>query len=225
MIIKQIIADRQVTLYPSDDSDAPVIYINDYNESGEELLQLCNDQGVLKFHLVTVSDLDWNNDLSPWPCGPVVMKDQEFGGRAEDYMKIFGSEIMPYAEGELGIVPSRRILAGYSMAGLFALYAGFISDRFDDLICVSGSVWFPGFRDFFIDNEFRKEPRKIYFSLGDKESKTRNPVLQTTDAVMRELSDDCTGRGIKSVFELNPGNHFKDYALRMAKGIEWIMGS
>ena len=111
------------------------------------------------------------------------------------------------------------------MAGLFALYACFISDRFDDLICVSGSVWFPGFRDFFIDNEFRKKPGKIYFSLGDKESKTRNPVLQTTDAVMRELSDDCTGRGIKSLFELNPGNHFKDYAFRMAKGIEWIMRS
>ncbi|MCR5208997.1 MAG: alpha/beta hydrolase [Lachnospiraceae bacterium] len=217
------IQGRQVTVYPSDDKGAPVVYSNEYEECGEALLKACRELGVPGFHLVTVSGLDWNRDLSPWHCGPVVMRDEEFDGGAGGYLKLLEDEIMPCAEGILDITPAGRILEGYSMAGLFAVYASLNSDRFDDISCVSGSVWFPGFRDYFENSAFGKKPQKIYFSLGEKETKTRNPVLQTTAAVMQELSGICTGRGVRSVFELNPGNHFKDNVLRMARGIKWIM--
>ena len=37
-----------------------------------------------------------------------------------------------------------------------------------------------------------------------------------TEAVIRS-------EGVETLFELNPGNHFKDAALRTAKGIKWVL--
>jgi hypothetical protein len=37
------------------------------------------------------------------------------------------------------------------------------------------------------------------------------------------LNKMCNELGIRSTFELNPGNHFKDAPLRMAKGIAWMI--
>lgn len=39
----------------------------------------------------------------------------------------------------------------------------------------------------------------------------------------RKLCDAYAARGIETTFELNPGNHFQDAKLRLAKGIAWIL--
>lgn len=33
----------------------------------------------------------------------------------------------------------------------------------------------------------------------------------------------CVNLGIETTFEMNPGNHFKDADLRLAKGIAWML--
>ena len=60
-------------------------------------------------------------------------------------------------------------------------------------------------------------------NLGDKEEKTRNPVLAAVGkqshaayVLLREQNTDC-------IFEWNEGNHFKDAALRTAKAFLWVM--
>ena len=70
-------------------------------------------------------------------------------------------------------------IAGYSLAGLFALYAIYRTDVFSRVGCMSGPLWFPGFKEYIFSHEPKKPPDCIYFSLGDKEAKTRNPVLKT----------------------------------------------
>ena len=45
-------------------------------------------------------------------------------------------------------------------------------------VSVSGSLWFPGFREYVLFPPVH-QPDCVYFSLGDKERKTRNSVLQT----------------------------------------------
>ena len=40
----------------------------------------------------------------------------------------------------------------------------------------------------------------------------------------RDVVDLFEARGVPTVFEQNPGNHFKEPALRMAKGIAWALG-
>ena len=66
-------------------------------------------------------------------------------------------------------------------------------------------------------------PDKIYFSLGDKEANTRNPVLKTVQDKTIELSEYFKILGSEVIFELNPGNHFTDTILRSAKGIKAIL--
>ena len=97
------------------------------------------------------------------------------------------------------------------------------TDVFSRAASMSGSLWFPGFTEYIRENDMKRTPDRIYLSLGDKEARTRHPLMSrvqenTEDAVKyyRELGLDVT-------WELNPGNHFRDPALRSAKGIMAIL--
>ena len=41
---------------------------------------------------------------------------------------------------------------------------------------------------------------------------------------MEELYSVYQQKGIQSIFELNPGNHYKNAEFRLAKGISWTLG-
>ena len=49
---------------------------------------------------------------------------------------------------------------------------------------MSGSLWFHDFMEYCKRNDCRKLPDKIYFSLGDKEANTRNPILKTVEDML-----------------------------------------
>ena len=61
--------------------------------------------------------------------------------------------------------------------------------------------------------------KTIYFSLGDREARTRNALLSTVEDKTGKVYDKYKNKGIETTFEMNPGNHFKDADLRLAKGI------
>ena len=61
-----------------------------------------------------------------------------------------------------------------------------------------------------------------YFSLGGKEARTPNRLLRTVEDDTRQIQRIFADRGSISAFEMNPGNHFKDPALRVAKGVRWL---
>ena len=63
----------------------------------------------------------------------------------------------------------------------------------------------------------------MYFSLGDKESSTRNEILKTVQGNTESLSEYYKNLNINVVYELNEGNHFKDADIRSAKGIKYII--
>jgi len=56
-----------------------------------------------------------------------------------------------------------------------------------------------------------------------KESRTKNPVMRLVEENTRKLCDAYAAHGIATTFEMNPGNRFQDAALRLAKGIAWIL--
>ena len=60
-------------------------------------------------------------------------------------------------------------------------------------------------------------------SLGDREARTRNQVMATVEQNTGALFDYYKSLGVEAVFEMNPGNHFRDAAQRMAKGIVWLV--
>ena len=214
---------KRVLVYPCERVDAPVVYSNDYSEAGAQVIEKAAELGLPKFHLVTISHISWDQELSPWAHEPIVARNDHFTGKAGEYMELMEHEILPWAEGVLGWTPGKRILAGYSMAGLFSAYAPFISDRFDAVVSASGSVWYPDFENYFCKTEFRRKPEAVYFSLGDRETKVSNPALRVTEDVMKKLSENCRNRGVASLYEQNPGNHYTDCVNRVVKGIDWVL--
>ena len=132
-------------------------------------------------------------------------------------------EIIPAAEKELGGVPRWRCIAGYSLAGLFALYAIYQTDLFSRVGSMSGSLWFPGMKEYIFTHEPKSWPDRIYFSLGDKESKTKNPILRTVQGNTEEICAYYLRRGIDTVFHLNHGNHFVQSVERTAAGLCWLL--
>ena len=112
-------------------------------------------------------------------------------------------------------------IGGYSLAGLFALWAGYQTDRFDGIAAASPSVWFPYFTVYMQDNRIHAD--KIYLSLGDREEKTRNPVMSQVGNAIRKAHDLLTDSGADCVLEWNKGSHFKDPDLRTARAFAWLM--
>ncbi len=155
---------------------------------------------------------DWNKDLSPWEA-PAVFGIENFGNGASDTL----SEILSLCTDK----DKKYYIGGYSLAGLFALWASVQTDRFEGVAAASPSVWFPEFLDYI--RERKPQCSKIYLSLGDKEEKTRNPVMATVGDKIRELDSFLAQEGFDCVLEWNEGNHFKDFDIRTAKAFASVM--
>ena len=168
------------------------------------------------FCLIAIKVQNWNLDLSPWKAPAVFGKEGfGFGGGADKTLE----EVLKYCSDR----DKTYIIGGYSLAGLFALWAAYQTDVFAAVAAASPSIWFPGFVDFMKENEIHS--KAVYLSLGDKEEKARNPVMATVGACIREASDILKEKGIKIILEWNQGNHFKDADLRTAKAFAWAATS
>ena len=214
---------KEISLYLSDKRDCPLIVLNTFEGGGAQVLAEARKLGGSDFSLLSVGGLDWNRDMSPWECAPVMAQDEGYAGGADSYLSLLLEEILPEGLKRLPESPSWTGIAGYSLAGLFALYALYRTDTFARAASMSGSLWFPGFGDFVRSHDMKRAPEKLYLSLGDKEAKTRNPYLKTvqenTEAAVQLYRD----RGLDVTWELNPGNHFRDAEKRSAKGILGIL--
>ena len=166
------------------------------------------------FHLIAVKVENWNSDLSPWEA-PAVFGKEDFGGGAE---KTLGNLL------ELTSDNSKTyFIGGYSLAGLFALWATFRTKSFSGVAAASPSVWFPSFSDFIKENEIKAGT--VYLSLGNREEKTRNHVMATVGKNIREAHKVLKERGVNCFLEWNEGNHFKDADIRTAKAFLWVMSN
>ena len=174
------------------------------------------------FLLVPVPVVSWNADLSPWPAPP-VFGNEPFGSGAKDMLEKMIKEVIPQIRSEYGLAPDAKlILGGYSLAGLFALWSGYETDAFDGIAAASPSVWFPGFLDYAKQRPI--QAKAVYLSLGDKEERTRNPVMRQVGDCIRALYDHYKETpDVTATLEWNEGNHFRDAGLRTAKAFSWVM--
>ena len=214
---------KTVFVFHSNRPGSPVIYLNTYSNEGQKVYEAAQTAGFPPFSLVAVSDLAWSHDMAPWNSPAAFKNGEPFTGGADDYLRLLVEEIIPRAEKDLASPPAWRGIAGYSLAGLFALYAIYRTDVFSRVGCMSGSLWFPGFKEYIFSHEPKRRPDCIYFSLGDKEAKTRNPILKTVQENTEEIQAFYRSEGIDTVFQLNPGNHFVQGIERTIAGIQWLL--
>ncbi len=214
---------KKIEVYPSAGRNRPVIYLNTVPGEGGQVYQALQAMECPDFTLVAVSGLEWNHDMAPWAIPPISKGDDPCTGGADQYLQLLTEEIIPKAEKLARAETLWRGLAGYSLAGLFALYALYRTDVFSRVASVSGSLWFPGFPDYVFSHGMKRVPDRLYLSLGDREYKTRNPYLKSVQTNTEAISAFYRQRGIDLAFQLNPGNHFQNAVRRTAAGIAWTL--
>lgn len=174
------------------------------------------------FRLAAFKVKDWNMDLSPWEAPPAFGK-EPFGGGAAETLAYVENELLPALTEDAHV-----ILGGYSLAGLFAMWVGTQTERFLGIAAASPSLWFPGWIEHAEEHwqgaGAAGVPRRIYLSLGDKEEKTRNPVMARVGDCIRRQQEILTTAGIENTLVWEQGNHFREPDLRTARAFAWVLG-
>ncbi len=170
------------------------------------------------FSLVAFMIKDWNQELTPWAAPPVFGR-IPFGSGAEKTLEFITSQLLPEIQENI----PHLILGGYSLAGLFALWAGYQTDKFEAIAAASPSVWYPQWIDYASEN--RPLAKSVYLSLGDKEEKAKNPIMAQVGNAIRKQHELLMEQEINTILEWNTGNHFVDSDKRMAKGFAWAINN
>ena len=211
-----VVADacaRFLILQPVDDHDQALL--------GSEVESIRSLTPV-PFTLVAFYIRDWLNELTPWPSAPVFGK-QGFGADAPATLSFVCNALLPALQQRNLYDPEkhRLVLGGYSLAGLFALWAGSQSDRFSGVVAASPSVWYPGWTDY--ASRHPLQASVAYLSLGNKEEQVRNPVMSRVGDCLRLQQKLLDEQGTASVLEWNEGGHFLHPDKRTARGFAWAL--
>lgn len=158
--------------------DSPIVLVqpvDDHNlEEMEAEVSEIQRLTSMDFCLIAVKVRSWNQDLSPWKA-PAVFGNQDFGNGAADFLRNIT---------ELCSDPHKTYyLGGYSLAGLFSLWAAYQTSLFAGIAAASPSVWFPGFLDYVKAHKFQSSC--VYLSLGDREERTKNSVMAAVGDCIR----------------------------------------
>ena len=234
---KTTISGLSIHAQMSSVAGAPVVYLLD-DVADHSPVQV--PEGV---SLVNVGVDLWEESFSPWCAPRVFAKGPNFGNGAQKTLETFINQVIPWAESELREPPAYRALVGYSLAGLFSLWAGVTqagvspqvargcqpdnapTPTFQRIGAVSGSFWFPGLLDY-VDQQLNGGAVGLthaYLSLGDREARTPNPQIMHVRENAELLASKLKSAGITSKFELNRGNHFQNVEGRMQKALDWLV--
>ena len=219
MQITQKIAGARVDIL-SAGAGLPALYLLLSEEDAAELLPRFTGE---TYSLIAVTGLDWCRDLSPGRAPHAFRGGEDFSGGADAFLEKLVGEILPETDRLLGGAPPFRAIGGYSLAGLFAVYALCRTGEFRRAACVSGSLWFDGFMDYLAAHFPENCPERVYFSLGDRESRTNHARLAISADCMAAAERQFAAHGAKTLLEWNRGGHFDHVPERIVSGIHWLM--
>ena len=115
---KTIISGLSIHTQMSSVAGAPIVYLlGDVADNSP--IQV--PKGI---SLVNVGVDLWEENFSPWCAPRVFAKGPNFGDGAQKTLDTLINQVVPWAESELTKPPAYRVLVGYSLAGLFSLWAG-----------------------------------------------------------------------------------------------------
>lgn len=202
-------------------TDKPaVIYVID---SPEHPSDISSFEAGLKAWVVTVPVANWNDALTPWTAPALYREEPDFGGHAAETLDELLTQAIPALEeriaAETGTAPESRAICGYSLGGLFSLYAFTHSSAFAACGCLSGSVWFEGWVHHLEGQSGDLSNRYAYFSLGTKEKRGGQPLMRTVQKRMEECVELLRRRGCSVDYVLGPGNHLQHIPERYEAGL------
>lgn len=218
-----LIDNRSCHIMCSGNTDT-VVYLGIHSNGKEQAEKIKHelDKRIKDYSVVAYEANEWFADYSPWKA-PAAFGDTNFAGNGKNTLEWLIKHCIYECDKEMACTFSRRMLAGYSLAGLFSLWALYESDIFDGGAICSGSLWFPGWERYISTNNIKRY-MNIYLSLGTKEEKTKNSVMSSVgDMTRKQYEIFKNNEYIKhTVLEWNNGGHFTNPEERIAKGIAWL---
>lgn len=166
----------------------------------------------------------WNDELTPWPAPPVFGK-TPFGDGANYTLLYIKEQLLPelHIRYACDAGKAQALLGGYSLAGLFALWAAYQPGiPFKGIVSASPSAWYRGWLQY--AECHRAQIEHAYLSLGDKEERTKTKLMTTISKDILRQEEIFRNGGINCKMEWNEGNHFQENGVRTAKGFLWLMG-
>ena len=220
------ISGKKCYIYSDPHPEAILIQPLEEEETGTLHLQLAyiKSRSPIPFVFAGFVAEDWNEALSPWKAPPVFGK-AGFGNGAAETLAWIEKELIPYVVSIFPEAAGKRIIGGYSLAGLFSLWAAYESHAFACAAGVSPSVWFPGWLAYIQSRKMCVAA--VYLSLGDAECKTRNALMRTVkENIETQYSLLCKQLPPENcMLEWNQGGHFNEPEIRTAKGFVRLLNT
>ena len=176
--------------------------------------------------IVVINDVNWNDDLTPWPAEGVFKRAKPFGGRAANFLDRLTREIIPEAEENMAIEGVERTILGVSLSGLFAVWSAFSTDVFTNIISISGSLWYDDFVEWVERQTPSPQIKKVCMLLGEMEKGAKDKRMATVEertVAAANILKEKTNASI--VFDLVEGTHFSPIMPRLERAFEVVYGS
>ena len=222
MMEQLTIGGRKCRLYGADNPEFILVQPSARHENAtlESEVQQIAALSRAPFVLSAIELEDWVVDLMPWPDGN-ISRDPEAGKHGRDTLGYILMDLVPELKGRYGTLPV--ILGGYSLGGLFAIWASMQSGCFKAVAAASPSVWIHDWIPF----ARRHAPMAgcVYLSLGDKEEHVKNQAIARVGDNLRAqyglLREQLGPERCTLVRE--EGKHFTDNDGRTARAFAWCM--
>lgn len=219
-----IIGGRECRVFQSGDARALLVQVVSGQQAGElesELEQIAaSDVG---FVMVAVPIADWELELMPW-AEPAVSRRPEVGSGAGSTLRFIVESLLPWWNGQRAGQPAVPVvLGGYSLGGLFSLWAACQTDRFAAVAAGSPSLWAGNWPEYAATHPMLA--RQVYLSLGDREERSRNKIMACVGERIRDEHDRLVRQlgGGRTMLHWEQGGHFADPAGRMARAFSWCL--
>ena len=220
--VELTISGRKCRLFGSERPECVLIQPSARHENvtlEAEAEQIAERSGV-PFVLATIELEDWIIDLMPWPDGN-ISREPEAGKHGQDTLEYVLESLIPELQKRYGPLPV--MIGGYSLGGLFALWASAQSDSFKAVAAASPSVWIKDWIPF--AQKHAPMADMVYLSLGNQEEHVKNQAiarvgncLRTQHSLLQEQigADNCT-------LFWEQGGHFNDNEGRLARAFAWCI--
>lgn len=228
-----VVGDPQVLLIQ------PSARHEEKNDGVRREIDLIAQASPTGFAMVFFDCVEWARALMPW-ADDAVSRDAEVGRHAPDTLRFIEHTLLPWLRERFGALPC--IIGGYSLGGLFALWAARNTDAFTAVAAASPSLWINGWGEYAATHPIlppkattqhsklnipHSESRSsaIHLSLGDREEHCRNQRMKRIgDCVRAEYTLLCQQLSPTAVtLRWHEGGHFGAEAERTAEAFAWCI--
>lgn len=191
---------KTVFVFSAAEPGTPVVYLNTFGEEGQAVFDALTAAGGSALTLVTINSLDWDRDMAPWDSPAVFKSAAPFTGGADDYLRFLIERLFPLQNGTRWTRPPCVVSRGIPWQGCSQCMLSITQLCSPVWASASGSLWFPGFREYVLSHAPLHQPDCVYFSLGDRENKTRDSVLRTVQENTEAICKFYRGQSIRTTF-------------------------